>query len=259
MRRLLRLRRVGAYMFGKRKSAVIAHPGPPRISVGAVAPDGPVVRVEVPAIALLCDVAIGFTDDEALRGFAAGVLRARWPALEVDPTIKVEAASGQFNGNDEQAKALLTPMLKRAMASARVDDPQRYEMKFFSARTDSPPATVWCMAAIAPATARLTIAEQRSYQPDVLPQENITDPAARVDEITARLTEIDKQLSAMRSRIEAAFTAPSDAPGADILIAAIEEKLGRKPSPSTPTPAQIEILEKERDALQAELALVQQH
>jgi hypothetical protein len=201
----------------------------------------------VPALALLCDAYINFDSDEALRGFAASVLRSRSPQLDVGANAPVEAATG-FSGSDDQARAELIRLLGRAMSTAGAD-PQRYELMFFTARSEMPPAKVWCLAPTKPVPAPTTAAPPPTPGAEVI---------SRAGEITARLKDIDVQLETLRSRMGAAVNASSDAPGANVLIASIEQMLGRASPTDTPTLGQVQALEHERDELRAELAAAQQ-
>ena len=197
----------------------------------------------VPAVALLCDAYIGFDGDDALRGFAAGVLRSRSPQLELGPNAPVEAATG-FNGSDDDARTELNGLLARAMATAGADV-RRHELIFFTARSDVPPATVWCLVPGAPAAGAIGTPVQ---QP----------PGAHtVDQITTRLREVDSELVSLRDQMSKAVNASTDAPGANLLIASVEEMLGHKPATGVPTLGQVRALEQERDQLQAELAGLQ--
>ncbi len=234
-------------MFGKRKNtspAPRAAVADPRAGNGFLRADTSVASSgSVPAVALLCDAYIGFDGDDALRGFAASVLRSRSPQLELGPRAPVEAATG-FSGTDDEARAELNRLLGRAMVRAAADL-QRYELIFFTARSEVPPAMVWCLAPTEPAQAPIAAAVRES------PGTHTTE------QITARLKEIDAQLVSLRDQIGTAVNASSDAPGANLLIASVEEMLGRKAPTGTPTLGQVRALEHERDQLQAELAGMQ--
>lgn len=85
----------------------------------------------------------------------------------------------------------------------------------------------------------------------------VSQPKTRAEEIKSRLAEIDQQLDSLRERIRKDVEARSDTPGGNILIASVLERLGESPPQDlagTPTLGQLDALEKEKGALQAELA-----
>jgi predicted nucleic acid-binding Zn-ribbon protein len=90
------------------------------------------------------------------------------------------------------------------------------------------------------------------------------DLQQRSDVITQRLVELETELASVRSRMEDALSSPSDAPGADVLLASVFEKLGGPPAgmeappAGTPTLGQVQALEQERDDLEAEQAQVRE-
>ena len=81
--------------------------------------------------------------------------------------------------------------------------------------------------------------------------------SVRAEDITGRLEAIEVELTSVRARMRRAMESPSDAPGGDMLIASVMEKLGQRPTgdlAGAPTLGQVEALEQERTALEAELA-----
>lgn len=103
---------------------------------------------KVPAVALVCDTYLAFDGDKALRGWATGVLRSKWPGVEVDRHAQVETVMG-FDGGDDEAREQLESLLSQAMATAGADR-AHYEVTFFTTRSEVPPSKVWCMAAVKP-------------------------------------------------------------------------------------------------------------
>jgi hypothetical protein len=93
--------------------------------------------------------------------------------------------------------------------------------------------------------------------PRAVEGERISKETNRADEITKRLAEIDERLSSLRDRIKRDMGSSAAAPGGNILIASLMEKLGESPPPGlegTPTLGQVEALEKEKETLQRESA-----
>lgn len=85
----------------------------------------------------------------------------------------------------------------------------------------------------------------------------VSNPKTRAEEIRSRLTAVDQELYSLRDRIRKDVEARSDTPGGNLLIASVLERLGERPPQDlagTPTLGQLDALEKERGALQAELA-----
>jgi len=95
---------------------------------------------------------------------------------------------------------------------------------------------------------------------DVVPavgDERLSKGTKRADDITNRLAEIDDEVDSLRDRIKRDVDASADAPGGNILIASVLEKMGQGPPPGlegTATLGQVEVLEKEKETLQTELA-----
>jgi hypothetical protein len=100
----------------------------------------------MPAVAVVSDAFITFDSDEALNGFATGILQSRWPGSTLDPKAHIEGAMG-FHGSEAEARVLLETLLKRAATAAGLGR-AHYDAVFISARSQMPPAKVWCLVAV---------------------------------------------------------------------------------------------------------------
>ncbi|HET7762787.1 MAG TPA: DUF2510 domain-containing protein [Phycicoccus sp.] len=88
-------------------------------------------------------------------------------------------------------------------------------------------------------------------------QQNQGDhPTNRRDDVARRLAQVEEELDSLRERMRKDVAATSDAPGGNILLASVLEKLGESPPAEladTPTLGRLEALEEERAALRAQL------
>jgi HEAT repeat protein len=115
-------------------------------TAATIAPPKTVTAKMVPAAAVVCDTFISFDSDEALNGFATGVMQSKWPGLQLAGDTHIEGAMG-FSGSDDEAKTVLEDLLSRAAAAAALERAD-YEVTYFTARSEVPATKVWCMVAL---------------------------------------------------------------------------------------------------------------
>lgn len=89
-----------------------------------------------------------------------------------------------------------------------------------------------------------------------VPAQGNSHPTNRREDVARRLAQVEEELGSLRERMRKDVGATSDAPGGNILLASVLERLGESPPTEladTPTLGRVEALEKERAALRAEL------
>jgi hypothetical protein len=94
-----------------------------------------------------------FDSDEDLNGFATIILQSKWPGQKLHHGAQIETEMN-FNGGDEEAKAILKRLLQQTVDAACLQRGQ-YRTEFRPARSEMlpsrraiPPRQVWSLIAI---------------------------------------------------------------------------------------------------------------